>query len=156
MKAPADLANHGDGRSSICSFSSFELPLSSGAYIAEPWAGERAEAAGDFGAEAVADAVLAAGEAADEERDTVVAEFDEGAEVVGNVTALEGDRFGAGGFHVFEHDVLVVVLGIDEEFDLNQITAFDHAEVGDLGAVEFCDALVDDMPVGAGDFSTLR
>ena len=50
--------------------------------------GQGAEAAGDFGAQAVADAVLAAGEAADEEGDAVVAEFDVGAQLVAVVAAL--------------------------------------------------------------------
>ena len=110
-----------------------------------------AEAAGDFGAHAVADAVFAAGQVADEERDAVVAQFHVRAELVAVVAALQGDRFAAGGFHVFEEDVLVVVFRFDDEFDFEEIAAFHCAEIGNLFAVEFFDALADDLAAAAGD-----
>src|SRR5688572_15697020 len=51
----------------------------------QPLGGEGAELAGDFGSQAVGDAVLAAGEAAGEEAHLLVAELDVGAERVARV-----------------------------------------------------------------------
>ena len=86
-------------------------------------------------------------------RDAVVAEFDVGAEVVAVVAALQGDRFAAGGFHVFEEDVLVVVFRFDDEFDLDEVAAFDVSpRFGDFCAIVLFDFLIDDLAAAAGDF----
>ena len=98
------------------------FPFSSGAYIAEARVGS-AEFAGDFGPQPVADRTLAAGQGADEEADAFVAEFHVGAHVVAGVAAAQLDRLEAGGFHVLEDEVLVIVLAVDFQLDLDQVAA---------------------------------
>ena len=139
------------GTSAMFSFSSSRVAAELGGVHRRGLRGQCAEPAGDFGAHAVADAVFAAGQVADEERDAVVAQFDVRAELVAVVAALEGDRFAAGGFHVFEQDVLVVVFRFDDELDLDEVAAFDGAEVGNFRAIVFFDALADDLAAAAGD-----
>ncbi len=92
--------------------------------------GEGAEGAGDFGPDAVADGVFAAGEPADEEGHAFVVEFDVGADFVAVVTAADFHGFKTGGLHIFEQDVLIVVLGIDGEFDFDEVAALDGCAVG--------------------------
>ena len=101
-----------------------------------------AELAGDLGAHAVADAVLAAGEGADEEDRALVAELDVGAHVVAVVSAAQVHRLEAGGFRVLEHDVLVVVLAFDLELDLDEVAALEHRQVGEFLALVLLGPLV--------------
>ncbi len=61
--------------------------------------------AGRFGAQAVADAVLAAGEGREEERDSVVAEFSVGAETFPDVAAAMVVQFEAARLVVFQQQV---------------------------------------------------
>ena len=113
--------------------------------------GQGAEVAGDLGAQAVGDAVLAAGEAADEEGDALVAEFDVGAEAVAGVAAADVDGLEAGGLHVLEDEVLVVVLALDDELDLDQVAALEVVAEFERARVSYFDLLVDDLAARAGD-----
>ena len=95
--------------------------------------------------------MLAAGEAAHEERNAIVAQLHVGAQLVAVVAALNGDRFAAGRLHVFEQDVLVVVLDSMIEFDLHEVAAVDRAEIGNFAAVVLFDVLADRLAAAAGD-----
>ncbi len=75
--------------------------------------------------------MLAAGQLAREEADAFVAQLHVGAQGVAVVTAAHFDRLEPGGLHVLDHDVLVIVLALDDEFDLGQIAALEDAEVFD-------------------------
>ena len=98
---------------------------------------EGAEFSGDLGAEAVAEVVSAAWEELDEERYFLIAEFHICTEAVGVVAGLDIDRFHAGGFPIFEHEVFVIVFAIDPEGDFNEVAAFDF-----VAGFQF-DALID-------------
>ena len=95
--------------------------------MAEAARRQGAELAGDLGPQAVGDAVLAAGQRADEEAHALVAELHVGAQVVAVVAAADLDRLEAGRLVVLEDQVLVVVLAVDLQLDLDQVAALERA-----------------------------
>ena len=113
------------------------------------------EFAGNFGPHAVPQAVLAAGQRSQEEGHLFVAELDIGRQSNRIVAALHVERFDAGRFRVLEDQVLVIVLAVDREFDLEQVAAFDFAEIGQRHAARMFRPLANDLAPRAGDIRRL-
>ena len=112
--------------------------------------GQGVEPAGDLGAEAVGDAVLAPGQGPREEGHALVAELDVGAQVVAVVAAADLDRLEAGRLEVLEDQVLVVVLAVDLQLDLDQVAALERRPVGQQLAAITLDPLADRLAAAAG------
>ncbi|OYW13384.1 MAG: hypothetical protein B7Z55_16940 [Planctomycetales bacterium 12-60-4] len=80
-----------------------------------------------------------------EEGGPLVAEFHVGTERVSEITATDVDRLEATGLHVFENQVLVVVLAVNFEFDLDEVAARDFRQVRQFGPFVFLDFLFEGL-----------
>ena len=112
--------------------------------------GQGVEPAGDLGAQAVRNAVLAPRQRPGEERHALVAELDIGAQVIAVVAAADLDRLEAGRLEVLEDQVLVVVLAVDLELDLDQLAALERRPLGQQLAAITLDPLAHRLATAAG------
>ena len=79
-----------------------------------------------------------------------IAKLNIGAHFVAAIAAADIDRLEPGGFHIFKHQVFIIVLAIDDQLYLDQVPAFDGCQVVQGHPLIFFHLAIHHLAPGAG------